>query len=574
MGVPGFFLWLLKKYKNQNFVVEEIEQSIDDLYFDTNCLIHPQCYKVLAENTDWKNKGDLEKKMIQESISYLDSIVRHVNPCKRVMVSIDGPAPMGKIKQQRQRRFKSYHDHIMYSNLRKKFKKEVPNYWNNSAITPGTQFMHKLHLAMQRYCKKLSSEFQNVEIIYSSPYTPGEGEHKILEFLRYTSTSNTFVVYGLDADLIFLALSLNKRNVYLLRENITSENLEYVSIDVMKDLLFNAIENSIMEQKLNKLNLDQQGVIQDFIFLCFLLGNDFLPHGPSMSIYPINRHLPSGLDYILNAYCKCVGRHEDTQTLCSKNKNLENVEINQPLLVEVLECLVLDETTCIQDMHRHRINRFIQRNGTYEKEVEYIENMGFRINNPLKLQNVDNNQEIDNWKFRYYEHYFKESSDQKMLINQICSQYMKGMKWTIQYYMIKCPSWEWFYEYSHAPFLSDLLQYLKSNNINNIDNINFDSKITKPLLPFQQLVSVLPPQSFDLLPESLRCLTTNPTIEYLFPKHFEQDFLYKKKYFMSIPMIPNHSPEILNTLDSIQLNSKDLIYNKKLPNKFYNKQKK
>ena len=58
MGVPGFFLWLWKKYKKNNFVFsktgiddEDLSNKINNIdYFliDANCLIHPTCFKVLA----------------------------------------------------------------------------------------------------------------------------------------------------------------------------------------------------------------------------------------------------------------------------------------------------------------------------------------------------------------------------------------------------------------------------------------------------------------------------------------------------------------------------------------------
>ena len=62
MGVPGFFMFLWKKYKGTNFVFDKdhlnnkkdndlikIIKSIDYFLIDTNCLIHPECFRILAE---------------------------------------------------------------------------------------------------------------------------------------------------------------------------------------------------------------------------------------------------------------------------------------------------------------------------------------------------------------------------------------------------------------------------------------------------------------------------------------------------------------------------------------------
>ena len=62
MGVPGFFAWLLKKYKkNNNIIIQSINQSVDWLYLDSNCLFHPQCHKILAYYIDKNKKIELER---------------------------------------------------------------------------------------------------------------------------------------------------------------------------------------------------------------------------------------------------------------------------------------------------------------------------------------------------------------------------------------------------------------------------------------------------------------------------------------------------------------------------------
>ena len=111
---------------------------------DANCLLHPMCFKVLGENPHITNLDKLERKMINQVIEYIDTLVKYVDPKKTVYLAIDGVAPIAKIKQQRTRRFKSVHDKELFDNIKKKHNKELSNYWNNSAITPGTVFMEKL----------------------------------------------------------------------------------------------------------------------------------------------------------------------------------------------------------------------------------------------------------------------------------------------------------------------------------------------------------------------------------------------------------------------------------------------
>ena len=186
MGVPGFFLWLMKNYKKEGFVFskerlslvditklnnqdqinkaiktnEYIEpllndvNSIDWFLIDANCLIHPVCFKVVAENPDLKDNDKLEAKMMIAVLNYLDKIIQYVNPKKGIYLAIDGVAPVAKIKQQRSRRFKSIADKNLLDNIKKKHSQIIGNYWNNNAVTPGTTFMENLHNRIIEWGKK------------------------------------------------------------------------------------------------------------------------------------------------------------------------------------------------------------------------------------------------------------------------------------------------------------------------------------------------------------------------------------------------------------------------------------
>ena len=93
MGVPGFFLWFLKKYKNKNFILNKndiIKNKIDfdSLLIDTNCLLHPQCFKILAENCKTTDMDNLERKMLNSCIEYLEFIIDYVNPKKETPIQL------------------------------------------------------------------------------------------------------------------------------------------------------------------------------------------------------------------------------------------------------------------------------------------------------------------------------------------------------------------------------------------------------------------------------------------------------------------------------------------------------
>ena len=225
---------------------------------------------------------------------------------KGVYIAIDGVAPVAKIKQQRSRRFKSIHDRDLYNNIRKKHGKEIPFFWTNSCITPGTTFMRQLNKIIIDWSKEFSKK-HNIEIIYSSCYTPSEGEHKLLQYIYKNKNKNyIYMTYGLDADLIFLTLATGLEDIYLLREseqiNRKSSGFSIVSLSVMRNAIYNSF---ITELESNKeysdenIVLDKENIIRDFIFICYLMGNDFLPHLPSLDIYD------NAIDTLIMKYMDC-----------------------------------------------------------------------------------------------------------------------------------------------------------------------------------------------------------------------------------------------------------------------------
>ena len=204
MGVPAFFRKLTKKHKIITFTNN---REIDYLYIDANCLFHPQCFLELEQNIDETNVNILNSKMFIRIIVYIDKLIDIVKPNKFTFIAVDGVAPLAKINQQRVRRFANTNNYKHRIMLKHNIK--FNDKWSNIVITPATQFMYDLN-------EKLLEHFKdNKKIIYSSYLENGEGEHKILQHMKsidYKEQDNC-VIYGLDADLIFLALASNKPNI-------------------------------------------------------------------------------------------------------------------------------------------------------------------------------------------------------------------------------------------------------------------------------------------------------------------------------------------------------------------------
>jgi 5'-3' exonuclease len=518
MGVPGFFMWLLKQ--NKSILQNKLNANPDVLYIDANCLFHPQCFKVLELVTDTDEK--LEKLMIKRILAYIDYLIDYVKPSQYTYIAVDGVAPVAKIGQQRKRRYRSVDDTVVKNEIKKKYKKSHNDTWSNIVITPGTEFMERLHLAIMKH-------YNGKDVIYSSYHTEGEGEHKILEHIR-TTNFQASVIYGLDADLIFLAMASKQKNIYLLREadqfgtkidktsDTIEEELTYVSIDMAKDSYNSQIRSMV---QCNTDHIDT--FVDDFVFICYLLGNDFLPHFPSIDIKK------EGLETLLDVYVECFRYIR---------KNLIDKKINMDFLIMMFKYLGDDEsyyfTNIVPKYDARSANRTCRGTTDYEIEVWELENMkNFHIRDPIQLGYGFK----DEWKFRYYEYYFRSSEHQYELIDNLCENYLEGLVWVMQYYFSGCASWKWQYKYNHAPFISDIYEYLMRTKLDvNKIKFNKDKAIKIP----DQLLSVIPPKHIELLPKSYKSLMNSiesPIID-MFPISVKLDMLHKDQYWKCIPMIP------------------------------------
>lgn len=238
------------------------------------------------------------------------------------LLLIKGVAPRAKMNQQRQRRFKSAMEAEKAREALAKRGEGVPDdkdIFDSNAITPGTDFMANLTKHF-RYLvqKKMETDlkWRSCKVVFSGHDVPGEGEHKIMEFVRGRKAqpgynpNEVHCLYGLDADLIMLGLVVHEPHFILLREDVFSQTYtKSSSSSSKKDKSADADaanNNKSLVQKFHLLHLsalreyfllefqdlngklsfkfDLERIIDDFILMCFFCGNDFLPHMPTLDI--------------------------------------------------------------------------------------------------------------------------------------------------------------------------------------------------------------------------------------------------------------------------------------------------
>ena len=549
MGVPHFCKWLAIKYQSC-FIKKKIEEKIDILALDNNGLIHPLTAHVLEEYPEWDDLDILEKRMCNDIIEYMKKVY---NECKAeyFYISIDGPVPMAKVNQQRLRRFKAITEKKIIDDIKILHKKKVPNYWPNANITPGTKFMEKLNVRIKQSIKK--NNFDKAICIFSPSDVAGEGEHKIFGYLRKNKDlfkDKVKVIYGLDADLIFLSLASGFKKIFLMREYTELDRLgsnefffNYIDIDMVRNCVVKEMcfDNKLTQSDNNKIfeelnNETKQSFINDFIFITFLIGNDFLPNIWSLDV------MHRGEDKILIAWKTCFAKLNDSKkSQFIVNKSDNTVNINFIFFNMFINVLSLGENY----YYSQEIFTFINKESkmSCRSPDQYsVDMFNHQHMKKCEIYNPDNigKGQIKFWKEHYYEYYFFDTSDKKNFnqnVNKICYKYIEGLQWIIHYYFNNEPiSWTWFYAFLSSPLLIDLNNYLNNDN----NEIKFNFKSGEPLKPYVQCLAVLPPQLSQLLVKELRFLVTDKKskIIRMFPESFMEDRIHKTLAYKCCPIIP------------------------------------
>jgi 5'-3' exoribonuclease 1 len=165
--------------------------------------------------------------------------------------------------------------------------------------------MQKLTQQLKYFINKKISEdtdWQGVEIVLSGHEVPGEGEHKIMEYIRNAKAQPDYApnvrhcLYGLDADLIMLGLLSHDPHFSLLREEVTfgrqtkskpkeleHQNFYLLHLSLVREYLELEFQGLKEPGALN-FPFDMEHVIDDFILMAFFVGNDFLPNLPNLHI--------------------------------------------------------------------------------------------------------------------------------------------------------------------------------------------------------------------------------------------------------------------------------------------------
>ncbi|KAJ1460205.1 XRN 5'-3' exonuclease N-terminus-domain-containing protein [Pelagophyceae sp. CCMP2097] len=642
MGVPAFFRWLSEKYPKSISPVHDPEADQDDstetqaecdhLYVDMNGVIHP------CAHPEDRGAPESEEVMFNDLLAYVDRLVAVTRPTTLIYLAIDGVAPRAKMNQQRARRWKAAKEAAEKQEMEDQVRSELTGAakgpartaaWDSNVITPGTSFMQRLSahirhgVAARQHgvfdcdadCAPASRKYwDRCAVIISDATVPGEGEHKIMAFVRDLrhvpdyDPNTRHVLHGLDADLIMLALATHEADFSILREEVLfgraakqyeeetkrtreahaamlrsggggkkqkswvyNKKLQILRVSTLREYLaveFASIDFSLKTRNAlldaagepqKKFDFDFERVIDDFVFLCFFVGNDFLPHLPSLDIRE------GALDMLLNVYKAALPRLGGYMTR-------EGGRIDMDRLGKMLCDVGRVEDEIFQRRRRSEVDDKQRRDRDRQYKKRAADGLKARGAEAVAPQSVADSRDVanasaaealkyklmgkeppapappviveaqardsskddeavkralkerrtleldkcseefvddlrlgeDGWKGRYYGSEFKKEDIQgNGGMTKLMVQYIAGLEWVLRYYYVGCVSWSWFFPFHYAPFASDLAQHIDTLGEDAKQSDIFGADVSKPFTPLQQLMAVLPAESAHAMP--LKC---------------------------------------------------------------------
>ncbi|XP_050279800.1 5'-3' exoribonuclease 3-like [Quercus robur] len=649
MGVPSFYRWLINKYPN--VVVKAIEErqeqdsekidttlpnpngiEFDNLYLDMNGIIHP-CF----HPDDHPSPPETFEEVFNNIFEYIDRLFSIVRPRKLLYMAIDGVAPRAKMNQQRCRRFRTAKDNEIAAaeeeKLRRQFEREgkpvLPKreseVSDSNIITPGTEFMYKLSKALGSYISsRINNDpgWRNIKVILSDSNVPGEGEHKVMSFIRYQRNVSGYdpntrhCLYGLDADLIMLALATHEVHFSILREDVlqaqqpVGESASETSLKFESGLekigggLFNSsnvVKKSaslakkpygflhvwILREYLEldikitdppeNFKFDLERIVDDFVFICFFAGNDFLPHMPTLELHE------GAIDLLIYVYMKefkNFGGYLVDMSRPAEDKRAGYIKLSRVekfiLLVGSYEDKIFKKRLELRNRKLKRLCYYLDdqednecgnlefhpRDNDHEEASSFIGSATVTVQNVSSFEVIKNTKELkeklksnlrkkfdlfkngglgtdkvrlgdSGWKDRYYKEKFSAESSGEIenLRKEIVKNYTEGLLWVLLYYFSGVPSWTWFYPYHYGPSASDL---------KGLAQVRVKFKKGYPFKPFDQLLSVLPPPSAHALPKVYHALMTNEESNIIdfYPTDFDVDTDGKRFMWQGICKLP------------------------------------
>ncbi len=509
----------------------------------------------------------LEDRLVASVIERIWHCIRLIGPTQTVYIAFDGVAPLAKMEQQRTRRYKTgfmaalrFEDpQTPFASCNNEKGGAQGGGFDTTAITPGTDFMRLLTAGVHRAFDHAASAIGCRSVVVSGADEPGEGEHKMFAHMReHTVPDETVVVYGLDADLIMLSLFhvFAFENVFIFREQ--PEFAKSLGLETVGDghdplaafLLLDGrglAKAIVSEMGITATTIDSMRQrIYDYIFMCFFLGNDFLPHFPGLNI---RTH---GIFTLMEIYKRCIG-HSETRFFI----DMHTGRIQWHWVKRLVSGLAHQELGAIR--HEYEARKKWETRSYSMKTEEDRRNAFENVPTLYRAQEHYICPFEPGWETRYYHAAFGSEASPSGLnddhgrapptIAQICTNYLEGLEWVFRYYTAGCPDWKWRYEHHYPPLFSDLVPHIPDFETDFLSPLSSSLSTNRPFHPFTQLLYVVPRWNHGLLPLPCRRIANKIDGFYVDRNQLQFQWMYCKYFWESHAVLPAMRVQDMELID-------------------------
>lgn len=593
MGIAGLLRDILKRYPSIHLAAPHPNIKIDYLFIDFNAFIYNTIHAfpkdVVYDFTKNQDTAAYEEELVKLVIKNTLELVNKVcKPSKLLYIAIDGPPPMAKMVQQRERRYKT-------PLMEQLFKKDDPTKimdgakYDTTRVTPGTYLMSLLNKEFTKIVN--AGKFGKIAVVFDGSNIPGEGEHKYLKFIEEIDASpdDKFVIISGDGDAILLSLRFPNKSVYIMQSvpNSALEDLypaeqqfAYLDIKRLIDSIYDFYEGSPQKGGKMKLSNAEKKLIEqfkapktapaapvnsnqrqkqkkdfliDYVFMSFLEGNDFAKPIYFLKYSTDNMRTPLGIYRFQRKF------NPNYRLISFKNGQ---AYINQQNFTAIIKRLATIEEEKIAEVKQRLEKKISQppfiRNKNKNKPPSLEHKMFTNQDHILHADFVKqydflfNNKSFAEFKNKYYEYFWNEPPTPEN-IAAICKNYLDILLFNIRYYYGTGLSWTLNYHAVAAPLPSDLATFLQKNP-KYYDEVQFEEG--EPVHPLVLLAYVMPPSSMKegILPKAYRDALLKKYPQY-FPEKIDLKLLVPGgKLIYAEPVLPSPPISILKeVLETVKL---------------------
>ena len=261
--------------------------------------------------------------------------------------------------------------------------------------------------------------------------------------------------------------------------------------------------------------------------MCFLLGNDFLPHFPAINIRT------NGINILLDVYKKAVVGGGGGVGLISKEgivwKNVKK------MLIMIGECE--EELLKNEYIAKQKYEKYKHRENTKEEKSSVL------MSCPLIYRSVEKYicpLEVG-WEKRYKKELLVNES-----VESVCSNYLEGLEWVYKYYIGE-RIWSWKYESNYAPLIVDVSKcsWWCGSRCGSRSRSRSRSRLYKEYSVYTQMLYVFPEEKKELFPKRMHKYILEKKKE-IYPMSKRFSWAFSRYFWECSPILPRIEIEMLD----------------------------